>query len=54
MLITGDCRAYVCREVVNMRNGIEGLSYIVEPLLAQHSCRANGSSLSVAIAIAAR
>lgn len=36
MLITGDCRAYVCRDVVDMRNGIDGLSYLVEPLLAQH------------------
>jgi transposase len=36
MLIAGDCRAYVCRDPVDMRNGIDGLSYLVEPLLAQH------------------
>ena len=35
MLITGDCQAYVCRDPVDMRNGIDGLSYLVEPLLAQ-------------------
>jgi transposase len=35
MLITGDCQAYVCRDVVDMRNGIDGLSYLVEPLLAR-------------------
>ena len=36
MLIAGDCRAYVCRDPVDMRNGIDGLSYLVEPVLAQH------------------
>jgi len=35
MLIAGDCRAYVCRDCVDMRNGIDGLSYLVEPLLSQ-------------------
>ncbi len=35
MLIAGDCRAYVCRDPVDMRNGIDGLSYLVEPLLQQ-------------------
>jgi transposase len=35
MLITGDCLAYVCRDPVDMRNGIDGLSYLVEPLLSQ-------------------
>jgi transposase len=35
MLITGDCRAYICRDAVDMRNGIDGLSYLVEPLLLQ-------------------
>ena len=36
MLIAGDCRAYVCRDPVDMRNGIDGLSYLVEPFLAQN------------------
>jgi hypothetical protein len=36
MLIAGSCRAYVCRDLVDMRNGVDGLSYLVEPLLAQH------------------
>ena len=36
MLIGGGCRAYVCRDPVDMRKGIDGLSYLVEPLLAQH------------------
>lgn len=36
MLIGGDCRAYVCRDLVDMRKGIDGLSYLVEPLLTQH------------------
>ncbi|MEC5218784.1 transposase [Actimicrobium sp. GrIS 1.19] len=36
MLIGGHCRAYVCRDPVDMRNGIDGLSYLVEPVLAQH------------------
>lgn len=35
MLIAGDCRAYICRDPVDMRNGIDGLSYLVEPLLQQ-------------------
>jgi hypothetical protein len=35
MLIAGSCRAYVCRDLVDMRNGVDGLSYLVEPLLAQ-------------------
>jgi len=35
VLIVGNCRAYVCRDSVDMRNGIDGLSYLVEPLLAQ-------------------
>src|SRR5471032_2769805 len=36
MLIAGACRAYVCRDLVDMRNGVDGLSYLVEPLLSQH------------------
>lgn len=36
MLIGGHCRVYVCRDPVDMRNGIDGLSYLVEPVLAQH------------------
>jgi transposase len=36
MLIGGGCRAYVCRDPVDMRKGIDGLSYLVESLLAQH------------------
>lgn len=36
MLIAGSCRAYVCRDLVDLRNGVDGLSYLVEPLLAQH------------------
>jgi transposase len=35
MLIADDCRAYICCDPVDMRNGIEGLSYLVEPLLQQ-------------------
>lgn len=35
MLIASDCRAYVCRDPVDMRKGIDGLSYLVQPLLGQ-------------------
>ncbi len=36
MLIAGACRVDLCRDLVDMRNGIDGLSYLIEPLLAQH------------------
>ncbi|RDK06299.1 IS66 family insertion sequence element accessory protein TnpB [Cupriavidus lacunae] len=35
MLITGDVRA-LCRDAVDMRKSIDGLSYLVQPLLAQN------------------
>lgn len=35
MLISGACRAYVCRDLIDMRNGVDGLSYLVAPLLEQ-------------------
>ena len=36
MLIAADVRAYICREPVDMRKSIDGLSHLVEPLLAQN------------------
>ena len=36
MLIAGSCRAYVCRDLVDMRNGVDSLSCLVEPLRTQH------------------
>jgi transposase len=36
VLIAADVRAYICREPVDMRKSIDGLSYLVEPLLAQN------------------
>ena len=41
MLIAADVRAYICRELVDMRKSIDGLSYLVEPLLAQHPISGN-------------
>jgi hypothetical protein len=35
VLIASDVRAYICRDPVDMRKAIDGLSYLVEPLLAQ-------------------
>ena len=36
MLITGDVQAFICRDAVDMRKSIDGLSYLVEPLLAKN------------------
>ncbi|WP_439687096.1 IS66 family insertion sequence element accessory protein TnpB [Cupriavidus oxalaticus] len=36
MLITGDVRAFICRDTVDMRKSIDGLSYLVQPLLGQN------------------
>jgi transposase len=33
MLIAANVRAFICREPVDMRKSIDGLSYLVEPLL---------------------
>ncbi|REG48699.1 IS66 Orf2 like protein [Paraburkholderia sp. BL6669N2] len=41
MLIAADVRAYICREPVDMRKSIDGLSYPVEPLLAQNPVSGN-------------
>ncbi|MBV8260829.1 IS66 family insertion sequence element accessory protein TnpB [Paraburkholderia mimosarum] len=41
MLIAADVRAYICREPVDMRKSIDGLSYLVEPLLAQNPVSGN-------------
>lgn len=35
MLIGGDVQAFICRDAVDMRKSIDGLSYLVEPLLAK-------------------
>jgi len=35
VLIASNVRAYICRDPVDMRKAIDGLSYLVEPLLAQ-------------------
>lgn len=35
MLISGDVRTFICRDTVDMRKSIDGLSYLVQPLLAQ-------------------
>ncbi|MFC4346210.1 IS66 family insertion sequence element accessory protein TnpB, partial [Cupriavidus numazuensis] len=36
MLIGGDVQAFICRDAVDMRKSIDGLSYLVEPLLAKN------------------
>lgn len=41
MLIASDVRAYICRDPVDMRKAIDGLSYLVEPLLAQKPASGN-------------
>ncbi|AME28451.1 IS66 family insertion sequence element accessory protein TnpB [Caballeronia sordidicola] len=41
MLIASDVRAYVCLDPVDMRKAIDGLSYLVEPLLAQRPASGN-------------
>lgn len=41
MLIASDVRAYICRDPVDMRKAIDGLSYLVEPLLSQKSASGN-------------
>ena len=41
MLIASDVRAYICRDPVDMRKAIDGLSYLVEPLLAQKPTSGN-------------
>jgi transposase len=41
VLIASDVRAYICRDPVDMRNAIDGLSYLVEPLLAQKPASGN-------------
>ncbi len=41
MLIAADVRADICREPVDMRKSIDGLSYLVEPLLAQNPVSGN-------------
>jgi hypothetical protein len=41
VLIASDVRAYICRDPVNMRKAIDGLSYLVEPLLAQKPASGN-------------
>jgi transposase len=41
VLIAADVRAYICREPVDMRKSIDGLSYLVEPLLAQNPVSGN-------------
>ena len=41
MLIASDVRAYFCRDPVDMRKAIDGLSYLVEPLLAQKPASGN-------------
>ena len=41
MLIAADVRAYICREPVDMHKSIDGLSYLVEPLLAQNAASGN-------------
>ncbi len=35
VLIGGDVQAFICRDAVDMRKSIDGLSYLVEPLLAK-------------------
>jgi len=41
VLIASDVRAYICRDPVDMRKAIDGLSYLVEPLLAQKPASGN-------------
>jgi IS66 Orf2 like protein len=41
VLIAADVRAHICREPVDMRKSIDGLSYLVEPLLAQSPVSGN-------------
>ena len=41
MLIASDVRAYICRDPVDMRKAIDGLCYLVEPLLAQKPASGN-------------
>jgi transposase len=36
VLIAADVPAYICRKPVDMRKSIDGLSYLIEPLLAQN------------------
>lgn len=36
MLITGDVRAFIYRDTVDMRKSIDALSYLVQPLLGQN------------------
>jgi transposase len=41
MLITTNVRAFICREPVDMRKSIDGLSYLVEPMLKQNPASGN-------------
>lgn len=41
MLITTNVRAFICREPVDMRKSIDGLSYLVEPMLKQNLASGN-------------
>ncbi|WP_341317481.1 IS66 family insertion sequence element accessory protein TnpB [Paraburkholderia sp. IMGN_8] len=41
MLIAADVRAHICRDTVDLRKAIDGLSYLVEPLLAQNPASDN-------------
>jgi transposase len=41
VLIASGVRAYICRDPVDMRKAIDGLSYLVEPLLAQKPASGN-------------
>jgi hypothetical protein len=41
VLIAADVRAYICREPVDIRKSIAGLSYLAEPLLAQNAVSGN-------------
>jgi len=41
VLIASDVRACICRDPVDMRKSIDGLCYLVEPLLAQKPASGN-------------
>jgi IS66 Orf2 like protein len=39
--MASNVRAYICRDPVDMRKAIDGLSYLVEPLLSQKPASGN-------------
>ena len=41
MLITTNVRAFICRDPVDMRKSIDGLSYLIEPMLKQNPASGN-------------